>query len=72
MNGGIMSDATRRSDTPRELFDEVAAAYVVRPGVSLGRIFHSDGLKVNAETFALLVGGRLVVKLPASRAVELA
>ncbi len=39
--------------------------------VSTGRMFGSEGLKVADKVFAMLVKGRLVVKLPAPRVDEL-
>lgn len=58
--------------TARELFDRLAAEHLGRPGVTLGRIWHNEGLKVNDKIYAMLVRDRLVVKLPAARAAELA
>lgn len=50
-----------------ERFAPVAAEIRRRPGVSTGRMFGSDGLKVANKVFAMLVKGRLVVKLPKDR-----
>jgi TfoX/Sxy family transcriptional regulator of competence genes len=54
-----------------ELFDELAAEYLGLPGVTYGRIWHNEGLKVNNKVFAMLLGGELVVKIPAADAARL-
>jgi hypothetical protein len=51
-----------------ELFDALAGDYLARPGVTYGRIWHSDGLKVNNKIFAMVVRDELVVKVPAAQA----
>jgi hypothetical protein len=58
--------------TPEQLFDELAADFVARPGVHLGKMMSSSRvLSVNGKIFAMLVRERLVVKLPAAQAAEL-
>jgi hypothetical protein len=58
-----------------ELFSALCAEYSGVTGVSLpepgGRRFGSDALKINNRIFAMLAGGRLVVKLPRARVTEL-
>jgi hypothetical protein len=57
-----------------ELFEALCAEYAAKPGVTLpgeSRGFGSSALKVNNSIFAMLVDGRLVVKLPAQRVGEL-
>jgi hypothetical protein len=49
----------------REAFDALVAHDVALPGVSVGRLFRSDGLRVNDKIYAMLVVDRLVVKVPA-------
>lgn len=49
------------------LFTPIVAALQNNAGVSLARMFGSDGLKVNGKVFAMLVRGNLVVKLPKER-----
>lgn len=56
--------------SPDERFDELVAGFdrvphVVRPGE--GRGFGSSSLRVRGKVFAMLVRGRLVVKLPQGR-----
>jgi TfoX/Sxy family transcriptional regulator of competence genes len=41
------------------------------PGVSTGRMFGSEGLKIGERVFAMEVKGKLVVKVSAARAAEL-
>lgn len=52
-------------------FDSVVRAFARRRGVTTGRMFGSPGLKRDGKTFAMLVKGRLVVKLPRARVEEL-
>ncbi|HEY8743214.1 MAG TPA: hypothetical protein VIU62_08955 [Chloroflexota bacterium] len=67
-----MTEVSERSSAlAQERFDEQASAYLQRPGVTFGKVFHSQGLKVNGKIFALQVRGRLVVKLPATQAAAL-
>jgi TfoX/Sxy family transcriptional regulator of competence genes len=42
-----------------------------QPGVEPTRMFGASGLRVHGKTFAMLVKGRLVVKLPGARVDEL-
>jgi TfoX/Sxy family transcriptional regulator of competence genes len=52
-------------------FVAVTAALQGEKGISKGRMFGSDGLKVGKQVFAMQVKGRLVVKLSVERADEL-
>jgi TfoX/Sxy family transcriptional regulator of competence genes len=52
-------------------FSAVMGALEGEKGISKGRMFGSDGLKVGKQVFAMQVKGRLVVKLSAQRAGEL-
>ena len=57
-----------------ELFSALCAEYADVTGVSVpdgGSGFGSNALKVNNKIFAMLVNGRLVVKLPRARVTEL-
>jgi TfoX/Sxy family transcriptional regulator of competence genes len=59
------------SRTPEELFQGLVEAQLGRPGISVGRMFGSPVLKVAGKVFAMLVKGRLVVKLPKQCVEEL-
>jgi TfoX/Sxy family transcriptional regulator of competence genes len=52
-------------------FAKVAAALGSEPGVSRGKMFGAEGLKVGKSVFAMEVKGELVVKLSIERAAEL-
>ena len=58
--------------TPEEFFAAVAEALLREPDTSAGTGFGSNpGVRVGGRIAAMLVGGRLVVKLPAERCQEL-
>ena len=59
------------SRTPEAIFQRLVEAEVGRPSVSVGRMFGSPVLKVEGKVFAMLVKGRLVVKLPRKRVDDL-
>jgi hypothetical protein len=60
--------ATPATDDKAEAdFARVTQAFADDLLVSFGRLFASDGLKVNDKIFAMLVRGSLVVKLPKPR-----
>jgi hypothetical protein len=52
-------------------FAALREALVHEPDVEEGRALHAPGLKARGKLFAMLVGGELVVKLPAERCAEL-
>ena len=55
---------------PREIdarFTPIIEAFHDSAGVSLARMFGSNGLKVSGKVFAMMVKGDLVVKLPKER-----
>jgi hypothetical protein len=58
-----------------QLFTDLCEEYAATPGVSVpdgaGRGFGSQALKIDGAIFAMISGGRLVVKLPARRVAEL-
>src|ERR1700676_1996137 len=61
------------SITPEERFAKIIEELLRSPGVtppSNGRAFGSSGLKIQNKIFAMLVRGKLVVKLPKSRVDE--
>lgn len=49
------------------MFAPVVAAFAPDKQVDQGKMFGSVGLKVNGKVFAMVVKGRLVVKLPKER-----
>lgn len=63
----------QRHDTPGSqggaegLFESVVTSFLGDSRVSRSRMFGSMGLKVGGKVFAMLVKGRLVVKLPKER-----
>jgi TfoX/Sxy family transcriptional regulator of competence genes len=60
--------------SPEKRFEALAAGLSGRPGVGEGtgrRGFGSDALVVDGHIFAMLSGGRLVLKLPRDRVAEL-
>jgi len=60
----------KHSITPEERFAAIVGELLYTPGVtppSEGRGFGSSGLKIHNKIFAMLVRGRLVVKLPKQR-----
>jgi TfoX/Sxy family transcriptional regulator of competence genes len=59
---------SEQSQVAREVFDQLAAEQLRRPGVSRRRMFGRDGLKVEGKFFAFLDCDQLVVKLPAATA----
>ena len=52
-------------------FASVVHALSSEPGVTTGRMFGSEGLKVSRQVFSMEVKGRLVVKVSQERAAEL-
>ena len=50
--------------------EAIAKAFAKTPGVTFGKLFASMGLKANGKIFAMVVKGKLVVKLPKSRVDE--
>ena len=66
---------TRAADPRRaaqDLFDELAADLLGRPGITRARMFTSEGLRVNGKFFAFPgSAGTLIVKLPSGQATEL-
>lgn len=52
-------------------FAPVVDAFAADPAVTAGRMMASFGLKVNDKIFAMVVRGRLVVKLPKTRVDEM-
>ncbi len=59
------------TESHTDMFDAVVQAVEHDPSTGKGRGFGSSGLKVGRKIFAMLVEGRLVVKLPHDRVQEL-
>jgi TfoX/Sxy family transcriptional regulator of competence genes len=59
---------TEQSQAARQVFDQLAAEQVRRPGVNRRRMFGRDGLNVEGRFFAFLDRDKLVLKLPAATA----
>jgi TfoX N-terminal domain len=59
---------TEQSQAARQVFDQLAAEQVRRPGVSRRRMFGRDGLNVEGKFFAFFDRDQLVLKLPAATA----
>lgn len=59
------------SRTPEEIFERLVQDQLGRPGISVGKMFGSPVLKLGGKVFAMLVKGRLVVKLPQERVRKL-
>jgi hypothetical protein len=57
----------------QELYDDLVMEQLARPGVSLGRMFHSEGLRIEGKVYAFFSTSRdrVVLKLPAARAAGL-
>lgn len=68
----------KQSNLPDERFATLARALLANPGVTQSseeararKSFGSNGLKIKNRIFAMLVRGRLVVKIPRQRVDEL-
>jgi hypothetical protein len=51
--------------------EAIAKIYRGKPGITVGKLFASYGLKVDGKIFVMVVKGKLVLKLPKSRVDEL-
>ncbi|QRY39764.1 hypothetical protein JVX92_09470 [Microbacterium hominis] len=56
----------------RTVFDDIAAEYMMLPGVDIGPMFGSEGLRIRGKVFAFM-GHRsgLIAKLPEERVTAL-
>jgi TfoX/Sxy family transcriptional regulator of competence genes len=57
--------------TAETAFERIAVRLMNVPGVSAGTMFGASALKFRGKVFAMLVKGRLVVKLPTERVTRL-
>jgi TfoX/Sxy family transcriptional regulator of competence genes len=57
--------------TAEERFAAISDALLCDPAITHKKMFGSMGLSVGGKVFAMLVKGRLVVKLPAARVDDL-
>lgn len=54
------------------IFDPIATEFLGRPGVDIGPMFGSEGLRIRGKIFALVdYDGELMMKIPEGRADEL-
>lgn len=59
-------------DRAHAIFDPITQEYLARPGVDIGPMFGSEGLRIRGKIFAFVgYRGALVVKVPEARADEL-
>jgi len=64
--------ADKKEPPNLDLLERISADFKDEPGVVMGTMFRSPGLRVGDKIFAFLgFEGRLIVKLPRDRAVEL-
>ena len=51
-----------------DIFDAISADYLARPGVDIGPMFGSEGLRIRGKVFAFMgYRGGLIAKLPRER-----
>ncbi|MEU6713611.1 hypothetical protein ABZ897_19205 [Nonomuraea sp. NPDC046802] len=55
----------------KELYDDLVMEQLSQPEVSMGRMFHTQGLTVKGKVYAFFSKDRLILKLPAARVGEL-
>lgn len=69
---GAMAADEVAHDRAHAIFDPITQEYLARPGVDIGPMFGSEGLRIRGKIFAF-VGhqGSLVVKVPEARANDL-
>ncbi|MET0812296.1 MAG: hypothetical protein ABWY03_04525 [Microbacterium sp.] len=59
-------------DDAQQTFDDLAEGFLVRPGVDIGPMFGTEGLRIRGKVFAFLIPrAGLVLKVPEARADEL-
>lgn len=67
----MTSKATAKEPSAGDGFRPLLEAFQRDPGVSQGSMFGAPGLKVGGKVFAMLVKGKLVVKLRKERVAAL-
>lgn len=60
-----------KRQTADRLFEAIVHSYSGHPKVTKSRMFGSEGLKIDGKVFAVLVKGKLVLKLSKERVDEL-
>ncbi len=65
--GAEMKKQPTGSPDADPLFASIIAAFAADRTVTVGKMFGSVGLKVHGKVFAMVVKGKLVVKLPKER-----
>src|SRR5215207_4146827 len=67
-----MTEDAATLERAHAIFDPIAERYLEQPGVDIGAMFGSEGLRVRGKVFAFVghLGG-LVVKVPEARASQL-
>lgn len=65
--GARMKKKPAKSPAADPLFASIIDAFTADRNVTVGKMFGSIGLKVSGKVFAMVVKGKLVVKLPKER-----
>lgn len=65
------SKAARVDDQLDPRLEAIAKVFRGKPGITIGKLFASYGLKVDGKIFVMVVKGKLVLKLPKARVDEL-
>lgn len=60
------------TESGRAVFDDLCAEHLARPGVDIGPMFGSEGLRIRGKVYAFMgFRGALIAKLPEARVSEL-
>jgi TfoX/Sxy family transcriptional regulator of competence genes len=62
-----MQESKEQKDVATEQFALINAAFAKKPLVTQGKMFGSTAMKVDGKVFAMVVKGKFVAKLPATR-----
>ncbi len=72
MEYGRGMDDAEAAEVGTAVFDDIAVEHLTRPGVDIGPMFGTEGLRIRGKVYAFVVRrGSLVVKLPKERIDEL-